>query len=275
MKRAMSWIGLIFVLLWATAGWSASGVKVKRLVIEKRISPHVGKSIELVSFGPGSGWIKLITPDRLSPIIDFKSVSPEQVDRFNRFAESIDYPFRTLLVRDTLHVRHMINRVVSAQTIVDPKATRLRNPRPAAAHEGLALHRQPSGTVRLAAATPPAGGDTALASRASRLRKAGFKLIQQGFSAIENTPDLEETVVLKTVRIRIVGDRKHFRKETAAYGTRLLGYATSDNEITVLGKRVGDQLVINQAVLGHELTHLLNFRNLAIANPDDLDEWGL
>ena len=39
-------------------------------------------------------------------------------------------------------------------------------------------------------------------------------------------------------------------------------------------KRVKGKVVLNQAILGHELTHLLNFKNPDIANPDKLDDIG-
>ena len=74
----------------------------------------------------------------------------------------------------------------------------------------------------------------------------------------------------------IVGDRKDFNYEkVAAYGSPIAGYANTNNEIGILGKRVGDKIIINQNILGHELNHLLNFRNPKIVNPDKLDEMGL
>ena len=54
-----------------------------------------------------------------------------------------------------------------------------------------------------------------------------------------------------------------------------MGYATDRNEIFVFGKRVGDQIVVDQSILGHELNHLLNFTNPSVANPDTLAELGL
>ena len=111
---------------------------------------------------------------------------------------------------------------------------------------------------------------------ATRCRNEGFNLMQQGFASIEPTPDLYEVVELKNVKVFIVGDRKLFKWEKAgASGSSILGYANINNEIRVLGKRVGDKIVVNQAILGHELNHLLNFKNPKIANPSQLDEMGL
>ena len=97
---------------------------------------------------------------------------------------------------------------------------------------------------------------------------------EEFLKALEKTPNLNEIIVLKNVRVHIVGDIKSFHAEAASYGDGVLGYATPGNEITVLGKRVGNKIIINQAVLGHELEHLLNYNNPQIADPDHLEYMG-
>ncbi len=88
--------------------------------------------------------------------------------------------------------------------------------------------------------------------------------------------NLYEVIELKNVKIFIVGDRKHFDYEKAsAYGSPVVGYANTKNEIHLFGKRVDGKIVVNQAILGHELNHLLNFKNREINDPDKLDEKGL
>jgi len=123
------------------------------------------------------------------------------------------------------------------------------------------------------------GGVCALAgcsAHVTEYRKMGFDFIQQGFASIENTPDLYEVIEIEKVRVFIVGDRKHFNWEkAAAYGSPIAGYANTKNEICLFGKRVGDKIVVNQAILGHEFNHLLNFKNPKIADPDKLDNLGL
>lgn len=97
-------------------------------------------------------------------------------------------------------------------------------------------------------------------------------MIQQSSESIEPTSDLYEMVELRNIKIYIVNDRKYFPWEKAsAYGSPVLGYATTRNEIYVFGKRIGKKIVVNQAILGHELNHLLNFKNKNFANPDRLD----
>ena len=110
---------------------------------------------------------------------------------------------------------------------------------------------------------------------ATDLRRIGFSEIQKGFASLDKTPDLHEVIELKNVRVHIVGDRKYLKWDSAAaYGAPVAGCATNKNEIYVFGKKVRGKVVLNQSILGHELTHLLNFKNSRIANPDKLDDIG-
>ncbi len=113
---------------------------------------------------------------------------------------------------------------------------------------------------------------------ATDLRRVGFNELQKGFASLEKTPGLQnlhEVVVLKNVKVHVVGDRKYFNWDrAAAYGSPIAGYATTKNEIFVFGRIVKGKIIVNQAILGHELNHLLNFRNKKIANPDKLDDLG-
>ena len=105
------------------------------------------------------------------------------------------------------------------------------------------------------------------------LRNEGSRLTQQAFESFEQTSELYEVIELRNIRIYIVGDRKHFKWNGAsAYGSPILGYATENNDIYVFGRRVGNKIIINETVLGHELNHLLNFQNPEIADPDKLDK---
>jgi hypothetical protein len=106
-------------------------------------------------------------------------------------------------------------------------------------------------------------------------RKEGFDIIQKGFASLKETPDLHEVMKIGGITIHIVGSRNQFDWNiAAAYGSPVVGYANTKNEIWIYGKVINGKIVINQAVLGHELTHLLNFINPKIANPDLLDELG-
>lgn len=111
-------------------------------------------------------------------------------------------------------------------------------------------------------------------------RKEGFKLLQQGYNSIEaGTTPFHVTVNLKNVKVHIVSNRKYFSWEKARekkYG--IIEYANRKNEVWLLGKIVmtpdGPKIIVNQAVLGHGLNHLLNYKNPQIAHPDKLDKYG-
>lgn len=110
---------------------------------------------------------------------------------------------------------------------------------------------------------------------ATDYRKVGFREIQRGYSSLHKPSSLHETIELPKVTVHIVGDRNKFNWDQAAtYGSPVLGYATQDNHIWVFGTEVKGRIIINQAVLGHELNHLLQFANPKVQNPDMLDDIG-
>ncbi len=104
-------------------------------------------------------------------------------------------------------------------------------------------------------------------------RQQGFRLTQKAFESYPETPGLYEVVELKNIKIHIVGNRHDFNWQYAsAFGSPVQGYATRNNEIWVIGKRLNDKIIVNQVVLGHELNHLLNFEKQGFANPDNLNQ---
>lgn len=110
---------------------------------------------------------------------------------------------------------------------------------------------------------------------ATDVRREGFQRFEASFTSLNDSPNLNEIIDLGGVKVHIVGHRQFFNyQRAAAYGSPVVGYATSNNEIWVFGKYVRGKIVVNQAVLGHELMHLLNFKNHKIADPDKLDDLG-
>lgn len=84
------------------------------------------------------------------------------------------------------------------------------------------------------------------------------------------TPDLYEVVQIDKVTIHIVSDRKDFTWEKARNIEKgIAGYATTNNEIGILGKKIGKKIVVNQFILGHEFKHILNFNDPDIVDPHD------
>ena len=101
-------------------------------------------------------------------------------------------------------------------------------------------------------------------------------MFQRGLEAVPESPELHEVITLRNVTIHIVGHRKHFNYEKAsAYGSPIAGYATPSNEIWLLGKVVEGKIVVDQAILGHELKHLLHYQNKKVAKPDQLEAIGM
>jgi hypothetical protein len=110
---------------------------------------------------------------------------------------------------------------------------------------------------------------------ATDYRKIGFKEMQRGFATLEKRPSLHETITLENITVHIIGNRDSFKwDKAAAFGSPVLGYATRKNEIYIFGAYAGGKIIINQGILGHELNHLLNFKNPIIADPDKLDDLG-
>jgi len=104
-------------------------------------------------------------------------------------------------------------------------------------------------------------------------KDTGDRNWQSAFLTLPDTPNLNKTIRLGDVTVHIVGNRSQFeclkfQEERAG----VVGYATTGNEIWVLGKIVNGKIVLNQAVLGHELQHLLNWKDSNVANPDKLEE---
>ena len=106
-------------------------------------------------------------------------------------------------------------------------------------------------------------------------RKIGQIELQRSFRTLPDRPMPDTTVTLKNVTVKIVASRNAFEHVKFAQNDKILGYATRNNEIWVLGKMVNGKIIVNQGVLGHELNHLLNFANPDIADPDKLDELGV
>ena len=116
---------------------------------------------------------------------------------------------------------------------------------------------------------------TGCASLATDYRKEGFSITQRGFAQIDSTPNLNEVIEVKNVKVHIVGNRKYFDYDKAAVdGSAIAGYANTNNEISLFGKVVDGKIVVNQVILGHEFNHILQFNNPIVADPDRLDELG-
>ena len=107
-------------------------------------------------------------------------------------------------------------------------------------------------------------------------RDASFSASHTAFASLPDDPALHEIIVIEGLIVHIVGSRLLFNWDDAKEAeSGIGGYASNENVIWVFGKTVNGKIIINEAVLGHELLHLLNWTNPKVANPDKLEDLGL
>jgi hypothetical protein len=85
-------------------GYEEPAGRVEKLKIEGSVSKYYDENIDLVAFGPGSGWLKLKTRDGISPEISFKRVTQRDVQRFNWFSKSVGLPIRVEFIDSVLRI---------------------------------------------------------------------------------------------------------------------------------------------------------------------------
>ncbi len=108
---------------------------------------------------------------------------------------------------------------------------------------------------------------------ASVLRQDGYNSMQRGFESIPPSPEMHKVLHLNNLKIHIVDNQKQF-DHVPLRNSSVIGYATPF-EIWVIGKEVNGKVIINWAVVGHELIHVLNFYYPdIIANPDSYEVLG-
>lgn len=93
------------------------------------------------------------------------------------------------------------------------------------------------------------------------------------FQDLQNTKkDFVKEIKLENITIKIVSDKKHF--EYYKNDPNVKGYAHRNGTIVILGKYIvvngKNKLVVNQAVLGHEANHLLEYKDVDVLDPDVL-----
>lgn len=60
--------------------------------------------LHMNAWAPGAGWLRWKTRDGLTPIIEFKKVTQQDINRFNQFSKSINMPIRLALSGKVLKI---------------------------------------------------------------------------------------------------------------------------------------------------------------------------
>lgn len=85
-------------------GYEQESGRVEKLRIDGSVSQYYDENIDLVAFGPGSGWLKFKTRDGLSPMLSFDEVSQDDVVKFNRFSKQIGLPIKVAYSNKVLRI---------------------------------------------------------------------------------------------------------------------------------------------------------------------------
>ena len=79
--------------------------------------------------------------------------------------------------------------------------------------------------------------------------------------------EFHQVVTLKKVKVHIISDRSQFDSERARIKRRVNGYARRNNEIWLLGYEDSSGVRVKKRTLGHELMHLLHWKDDKISHP--------
>jgi hypothetical protein len=85
-------------------GYEETVDRVEKLKIDGSVSEYYDENIDLVAFGPGSGWLKFKTRDGLSPVLSFNRVKQSDIRQFNRFSKGIGLPIRVAFSNRVLRI---------------------------------------------------------------------------------------------------------------------------------------------------------------------------
>lgn len=104
----------------------------------------------------------------------------------------------------------------------------------------------------------------------TKYRELGREHHEKWFKELPETASLHEVINIDKLTIHIVSDRKDFDWEKARNRKHgIAAYANTRNEISILGKKIGGKIIVNQLILGHEFNHILNFADRDVVDPDD------
>jgi len=90
MKRlslVLTFFWLVALCVSASAG---QATRIKNLYVGNGASQY----FQVVAFAPGSGWVKVNSPEVMRPILNLNKVNPVDLQRFNGYAKSYGLPVK-------------------------------------------------------------------------------------------------------------------------------------------------------------------------------------
>jgi len=100
----------------------------------------------------------------------------------------------------------------------------------------------------------------------------GFDYSNLGYTTLPESASLNETMMIKNLRIVIVGRAGVHPSRTISGNPDDIATAMEPiHEIRVIGKKLKGKIILNQVVLGNELKHLMNALNPEVICPCEME----
>ena len=100
MKR----LSIVFALFWVVALFvpasAGQAYRIKNLYVDDGATQY----FEIVAFAPGSGWVKINSPEVMRPILNLNKVKPDDLKRFNGYAKDYGLPVKAEISAGILYL---------------------------------------------------------------------------------------------------------------------------------------------------------------------------
>jgi len=100
----------------------------------------------------------------------------------------------------------------------------------------------------------------------------GFDYTNLGYTSLPESSPLNETLIIKNLRVIIVGSLDEYQRRRITHGQDDTAQpAEPRHDIWIIGKKLKGKIIINQVVLGYELKHLMHLIRPDVLCPRDLE----